>query len=78
MSVTLEVFQVDTFSLNVAKLRKSPFMSVIEETSHSEMGPYITAEPAELVLLHSTAIFREAVVVKVHAPRPLQNEPCAI
>ena len=80
MSVTLEVFQLDTFSLNVARLRKSPLMSVIEETSHSKMGPYImSAEAAELVLLHSrTAVFREAVVVKVHAPRPLQAEPYAL
>ena len=78
MSVTLEVFQLDTFSLNVVRFLKSPFMSVIEETSHSEMGPYIiSAEAAELVLLHSrTAVFRVAVVVKVHAPRPLQAEPC--
>ena len=77
MSVTLEVFQLDTFSLNVVRLRKSPVIFVIEETSHSEMGPYITsAEAAEMVLLHSrTAVFREAVVVKVHAPRPLQAEP---
>ena len=80
MSVTLEVFQLDTFSLNVARFLKSPFMSVIEETSHSEMGPYIiSAEAAELALLHSrTAVFRDMVVVKVHAPRPLQAEPYAL
>jgi hypothetical protein len=76
MSVTLDVFQLDTLSLNVARPLNSPFMSVIEETPHSEMGPYIILA---LMLLHSrTAIFKEAVVVKVHAPRPLQAEPYAV
>ena len=79
MSVTLDVFQLDTFSLNVSRSLNSPFMSVIEETPHSEMGPYIILAEAELMLLHSrTAVFREALVVKVHAPRSLQAEPYAV
>ena len=79
MSVTLEVFQLDTFSLNVSRSLNSPFMSVIEETPHSEMGPYIILAEAELMLPHSrTAVFREALVVKVHAPRSLQAEPYAV
>ena len=78
MSVTLDVFQLDTLSLNVARPLNSPFMSVIEETPHSEMGPYTMVVEVELLLHSRTAIFREAVVVKVHAPRPLQAEPYAL
>ena len=43
MFVTLEVFQLEMFALKLLKLLKSPLMSVIFETSHSAMGPYIAA-----------------------------------
>ena len=39
MSVTREVSQFVTFSSNVAKFWKSPFMSVIDETTQPEIGP---------------------------------------
>ena len=41
MSVTLEVFQFDMSALKFFKFWKSQLMSVIFETSHSAMGPYV-------------------------------------
>ena len=39
MSVTLEVFQLDTFALNFSKPEKSPLISEMAEVSQSAMGP---------------------------------------
>ena len=39
MVSTLDVFQLEMSSLMVFRFLKSPLMSVMPETSHSEMGP---------------------------------------
>ena len=41
MVVTPEVFQLETSALKFFKSLKSSLMSVMAETSHSAMGPYV-------------------------------------
>ena len=41
MAVTPEVFQLETSALKFFKSLKSSLMSVMAETSHSAMGPYV-------------------------------------
>ena len=64
MFVTLEVSQLETFSLNVAKLRNRLPMSVIDETVQPEIGPYVLRAVARSLFHIWTAVFREAVVTK--------------
>ena len=42
MVVTLEVSQLEISALKFVKLLMSRLMSVIFETSHSAMGPYVS------------------------------------
>ena len=50
MSVTLDVFQFEISALKLRMPLKSPFMSVMVETSHSAMGPYVTVAAAGFAL----------------------------
>ena len=64
MSVTLDVFQLETSSLNVSKLVNSPRMSVIDETTQPEIGPYVLRAAARALTHIWTALSREALVAK--------------
>jgi len=79
MSVTLEVSQSEMSALKFVKSRKSSRMSVMAETHQSAMGPYFAMAEAAFELNSVTAVFREALVVKVstmHAQLPgAQPEP---
>ena len=65
MRVTLDVSQLDTSALKLFKLWKSQLMSVMADTHQSAMGPYVTVAAAGSALNASTAVRREALVVKV-------------
>ena len=65
MSVTPDVFQLETSELKFPKFWKSAFMLVINETSQSAMGPYSAIADATSASNAWTAFFREAVLVKV-------------
>ena len=65
MVVTLAVFQLEMSALKFFKLWKSQLMSVMAETSQWAMGPYVAIAAVGLVLYAWTAVFREALVVKV-------------
>ena len=64
MFVTLDVPQLETFSLNVAKLRNRLPMSVIDETPQPEIGPYVLRAVARSLFHIWTAVSREAFVTK--------------
>ena len=64
MVVTFDVSQLEMSTLNSSNLWQTFRMSVTPETSQSAMGPYVAAAAAESALYASTAILREAVVVK--------------
>ena len=76
MSVTLEVSQLETSASKFCMRKKSPLMSVIAETSHSAMGPYVAMAVVGLALYAWTAVSREALSVNVarQVPGP-QLEP---
>jgi len=65
MVVTLEVSQPEMSALKFAKPRKSSRMSVMAETHQSAMGPYFAMAEAAFELNSVTAVFREALLVKV-------------
>ena len=70
MSVTPEVSQLETSALKFkvpvgGKRLKSMLMSVMPETHQSAMGPYFAMAEAAFELNSVTAVFREALVVKV-------------
>jgi hypothetical protein len=65
MVVTLEVSQPEMSALKFSKSRKSSRMSVMAETHQSAMGPYFAMAEAAFELNSVTAVFREALVVKV-------------
>ena len=65
MSVTPEVFQLEMSASKFCKLLKSSLMSETPETSQPATGPYIAMADAGLALTAWTAVFREAVLVKV-------------
>ena len=65
MVVTLEVSQPEMSALKFLKLWKSSLMSVMAETHQSAMGPYFAMAEAAFELNSVTAVFREALVVKV-------------
>ena len=79
MFLTLEVSQPEMSALKFPKLKKSWRMSVMAETHQSAMGPYFAMAEAAFELNFLTAVFREALVVKVstmHAQLPgAQPEP---
>ena len=64
MTVTLDVSQLETSSSKVAKLRNRSRMSVIDETTQPEIGPYASRAAARSLTHIWTAIFREALVAK--------------
>ena len=65
MSVTLEVSQLEMSALKLYKSMKSCLMSVMAATSQVAMGPYVAMAAVGLALNAWTAVFREALVVKV-------------
>ena len=65
MVVTLEVSQLEISALKSRKLSKSLPMSVMAETSHLEMGPYLAMAEATLALNAWTAVLRAALVEKI-------------
>ena len=65
MVVTLEVSQPEMSALKFVKRRKSSRMSVMAETHQSAMGPYFAMAEAAFELNSVTAVFREALLVKV-------------
>ena len=62
MSVTLDVSQLETSSLNVSKPSNSSRMSVIDETTQPEIGPYVLRAAARSLTHIWTAVSREASV----------------
>ena len=76
MVVTLDVFQLEMSALKLFNLWKSQLMSVMADTHKSAMGPYVAMAAAGSALNASTAVRREALVVKVagQVPGP-QLEP---
>ena len=68
MVVTLEVSQLEMSALKFWKPRKSSLMSVMAETSQSAIGPYVAIASAGSVLYAWTAVFSDAVSVKVRLP----------
>ena len=76
MSVTLEVSQLEMSALKFWKPRKRERMSVMPETSHSAIGPYVAIASAGSVLYAWTAVCREALVVNIAGQVPgAQLEP---
>ena len=67
MVVTLDVSQLETSASKIFRFWKSPLMSVMAETHQSAMGPYFAMAEAAFELNSVTAVFREALVVKVEA-----------
>ena len=65
MFVTLDVSQLEMSASKLFKLWKSSLMSVMAETHQSAMGPYIAMALTAFELNSVTAVFREALVVKV-------------
>ena len=65
MVVTLEVSQPEMSALKFVQPRKSSCMSVMAETHQSAMGSYFAMAEAAFELNSVTAVFREALVVKV-------------
>ena len=65
MVVTLEVSQLEMSALIFCKSLKSQPMSVMADTHQSAMGPYVAVAVVGSALNAWTAVFREALVVKV-------------
>ena len=68
MRVTPEVSQLEMSALKFFRSLKSPLMSVTAETSQLAMGPYVAVAAVGSALNASTAVFREALSVKVWDP----------
>ena len=64
MLVTLDVSQLDNSSLKFAKSRNSSLMSVIDEKSQPEMGPYVLRAVARPSTHIRTAACSSALVTK--------------
>ena len=64
MFVTLEVAQLEMSASKFSKPSKSSLMSVMAETSHSAMGPYVAMATVEFASKAWTAASRSALVVK--------------
>jgi hypothetical protein len=73
MFVTLEVSQLE-MSTFPKWSRKSQLMSVMAETHQSAMGPYVAMAEAAFELNSVTAVFREALLVKVWVQAPVGGE----
>ena len=70
MVVTLDVFQLETSSLNVSKPLNSSRMSVIDETTQLEIGPYALRAAARSLTHIWTTACRVALVAKVAEHEP--------
>ena len=68
MVVTLDVSQLETSSSKVFKFLNSSRMSVIDETTQPEIGPYALRAAARSLTHIWTAVSRVALVVKVLPP----------
>ena len=64
MLVTLEVAQLEMSASKFSKPSKSSLMSVMAETSHSAMGPYVAMATAGFASKAWTAVVSLALVVK--------------
>ena len=65
MVATLEVSQLETSASKFFKLKKSPLMSVMAETSQSAMGPHFAVAAVGLASNSRTESIREVLVVKI-------------
>ena len=65
MFVTPEVSHLEMSALKFFKPLKRRLMSVMAETSHSAMGPYVAMAAVGSALYAWTAVCREALVVKM-------------
>ena len=65
MSVTLDVSQLEMSALKRVKLKHSPFMLEIDETSQLAMAPYVVIAYETFESNAWTALIREAVLVKI-------------
>ena len=65
MVVTLDVSQLEMSALKLFKPLKRKLMSVMAETSHSAIGPYVAMAAVGLALYAWTAVCREALFVNV-------------
>jgi hypothetical protein len=76
MFVTPDVSQLEMSALKFFKSWKSSLMSVMAETHQSAMGPYVAMAKAAFESNSVTAVFREALLVKVwvQAPGPVGGE----
>jgi hypothetical protein len=74
MPVTLEVSQLEMSALKFVKLSKRRLMSVMAETHQSAMGPYVAMAEAAFESNSVTAVFREALLVKVWVQAPVGGE----
>ena len=66
MVVTLEVSQLEMSPLKFRMSLKSPFMSVIAETSQSAMGPYFLMAAVGSALYARSAACSSALIVKAN------------
>jgi hypothetical protein len=63
MFVTPEVFHLEMFALKSLKSLKSPCMSVMPETSHPAMEPYVAwATPASALKVATAVISSDLLV----------------
>jgi hypothetical protein len=74
MVVTPDVSQPEMSALKFFKFWKSQLMSVMAETHQSAMGPYVAMAKAAFESNSVTAVFREALFVKVWVQAPVGSE----
>ena len=74
MFVTPDVSQLEMSALKFFKSWKSSLMSVMAETHQSAMGPYVAMAKAAFESNSVTAVFREALLVKVWVQAPVGGE----
>jgi hypothetical protein len=74
MFVTPDMFQLEMSALKFFKSWKSSLMSVMAETHQSAMGPYVAMAEAAFESNSVTAVFREALLVKVWVQAPVGGE----
>ena len=74
MVVTPDVSQLEMSALKLCKFRKRELMSVMAETHQSAMEPYVAMAKAAFELNSVTAVFREALLVKVWVQAPVGSE----
>jgi hypothetical protein len=65
MTVTLEVSQLEMSALKSSRPLKRSFMSVMPETSHPAMGPYVASAVSASVLKAATAVISSSLLVNL-------------